>query len=113
MGIVRMVYVEDLAEAFVTAMTSDKAKNKTYNIADEGIFSLKEIIEAIVKVMDVHAEVKQLSPDEMKERGSMVESFPLCYQRHAIVDITAARNDLGYKSTPFREALKKTIATIK
>jgi nucleoside-diphosphate-sugar epimerase len=113
MNIVRLVYAEDLAEAFVTSLTSKNAKNRTYNIADEGIFSLKEIIEAIIKVMGVQAEIKHLSPDEFKARGSMVESFPLCYPRHAIVDIAASRHDLDYRSTPFREALKKTIASIK
>jgi nucleoside-diphosphate-sugar epimerase len=105
--------VEDLAEAFVTALTCDKAKNKTYNIADEGIFSLKEIIEAIIEVMGAKAEIVHLSQEELKARGSMRESFPLYYPEHAVVDINAARNDLGYRSTPFREALKKTITSIK
>jgi len=113
MNIVRMVYVEDLAEAFVNVLTNKKAKNKVYNIADEGIFSLKEIIEILTEITGKRATIVHLSPEEIKARGSVKESFPLYSSRHAIVDISAARNDLGYRSTPFREALRKTVASIK
>jgi nucleoside-diphosphate-sugar epimerase len=45
--------------------------------------------------------------------GSLKEPFPLYSSRHAIVDISGARTDLGYRSTPFREALRKTVSSIK
>lgn len=84
------VYVDDVVEANVLALTADLPKKyNIYNIGSGTAHTFNEVIETI--------------NDQMRSRGLMAMApvytpcpFPESYQNHTECDITKAKRELGY-----------------
>jgi len=48
---IQMVHVDDLAEGIIKAMESDKSRGKTYFIAEDRAYSIREMLNIIAEVM--------------------------------------------------------------
>ncbi|MBI4446292.1 MAG: NAD-dependent epimerase/dehydratase family protein [Acidobacteria bacterium] len=104
--LIRHVYVGDLARAYVGVLSNPNCRNQVYNVADEQIFSLSSFVSLIGKALQ--REVKwQRVPAELLQREGLAEfSHPLVATGDLIPDITRAKQDFGWYSTPTADWLK-------
>lgn len=111
MNVPHLVYAEDLAKVFVTAVDSKIAANKRYNVAADRAYSLNEIVERISAAVG-GAKIEHVPLHELERLGKKPEDFPLWNSRHVIADSSLARRELGFRSTPFEEGLRQMLASL-
>jgi nucleoside-diphosphate-sugar epimerase len=99
--------VEDVAHAVVLATLSEKAAGRTYNVAEEGIFTEREWMMKVVDAAGGKADVRVLATGKMPPYLRV----PIDSRQDWIVSSRRIREELGYRETVSREeALQRTIA---
>ncbi|RAP35595.1 hypothetical protein DID80_06190 [Candidatus Marinamargulisbacteria bacterium SCGC AAA071-K20] len=125
-----MVYLDNLCQGILLALTKDKANNQTYWIADERPYSMNEIIDTIKEVLksDFQKEVSKRQIKGPSFIGVVAELMDHFLQKigvyhqkiHVLSEmnktiacsIQKAKTELNYKPTiALREGLKKCIQT--
>jgi len=101
-------YSGDLAEGFILAAGNPKAYSNAYNIAGAEIFSMEDYVRAVARVLG--REVRTASaPLSVLRKEQGLESYePTLVEMRFVMDITAARRDLGFTPTPAAEWLAET-----
>jgi nucleoside-diphosphate-sugar epimerase len=100
-------YTENLAHALLLAIDQpEAAAGKVFNVGDEEVLSVRQVIEAIADALDHPLEIISM-PAEIA-----VPARPLLAQPspgHRVLDLTRVRTELGYRDTvPARIALAAT-----
>ena len=99
-------YVEDVAAALCLALTSDAATGRTYNVAEQDIRSTADFIRDIGQAAGWHGQVVELPKGILPGPWDAYRT-----DRHAIVDSSRIRRELGYKEiVPRPEAMQRTVA---
>tara|TARA_B100000965_G_scaffold213298_1_gene178203 strand:- start:219 stop:1109 length:891 start_codon:yes stop_codon:yes gene_type:complete len=70
------VYVEELAEFIIRAINDTKTFNKQYNLCGPKIYTLKEIVELVIKHKDRNIKVIPLSKKMSKMQAFIMEFIP-------------------------------------
>lgn len=92
------VYVGDVVEANLLAMTSPLASGGVFNIASGTGISLNRMLGLIGDVFG-----RELVAEYLPERAGDI--------RHSLADVSAAADRLGFRATtPFSEGLRRTVA---
>lgn len=108
--IFRHAFVDDVAEAFVRAVTNPVAFNKVYNLAGEEILSLEDYVRAIAGALGGEAKIVLASLERIRQQPGLSEfQAPFSGERF-IMDISKAKWELGYQPTPLEGWLRPTIA---
>jgi len=90
-------YIENVVQANLLAMQSERAVGKVYNVACGGRYTLNELIWHLQGILGKQLEVQYLPP-----RAGDV--------RHSMASIEAAQHDLGYRVlVDFEEGLRRTV----
>jgi nucleoside-diphosphate-sugar epimerase len=99
-------YVENVAAAIALAATSDRAKGRTYNVAEPAHYSELEWTELIGNVAGWKGEVIALGRDQIPAHLQV----PLNTAQTWIVRTDRIRTELGYvEPVPIPEAISRTI----
>lgn len=103
----RHVYASDLARAYLLAIDNERAVNRAYNIAQEEILTLKEYVASICEVLGVGFKPVYV-PSKLAEK--CIGYRPPYFRSQVLIpDITRARTELNFQSTPFKRWLGKTV----
>ncbi len=107
------VYVKDLARAFASLLDSDISIGRAYTVAGDEIFSLNEYIERVGRLLGRNPELVHLDQEIFDAHPISTlpgkDVFPLNSRRTAVFDISKAKRDLRFVSTPFDDWMKVTI----
>ncbi|MCF7855879.1 MAG: NAD-dependent epimerase/dehydratase family protein [Candidatus Pacebacteria bacterium] len=119
------VYVENFVDAFELAESKPESKGRSYIIADEEYFPIKEIVQRIATVMGVDLKILHLPFWPMYALAACVEIIykplpwdpPLFrrrvdwFRQNRAFKIDKAKKELGYApAIDFNEGLKRTFA---
>jgi nucleoside-diphosphate-sugar epimerase len=100
-------FVENVAEAIVTAACDDRAARRIYNVAEEHNFTELEWVKQIAQTAGWNGDVVVVPKGQQPDHS--VEDFDP--QHHLSVDSSRIRMELGYREPVGLEAaLKETIA---
>ena len=100
-------YTENIAHALLLALDHpDAAAGKVFNIADEEVLSVRQVVEIIAAALDHRFEIVSMPYDlAVPARPLLAQPLPT----HRVLDLTRVRTDLGYRDvSPAREALATT-----
>lgn len=121
----QLVYVDDVIDALLR-MLRTKAKNQTYNIADNDPHTYKEVYETIARVLEIPAPAKHV-PIWLAKAGAfiyetkcrilgkkpsvtMMRASILRLTRNRLVNIEKARNEIGFSPKySVEDGMKKTL----
>ena len=70
------IYVEELSKFIISTINDTKSFNKEYNLCGPKIYTLKEILELIIKVEERNINVIPLSRKISKNAASIMEFIP-------------------------------------
>lgn len=104
----RIVYSEDLAKGYLLAMNSSRASNEEYNIVQQEIVTLKGLVEAAAKALEIEPNTIDIPHKTMKDAGY---EYPETYapMQNFVLDCSKAEEHLGYSSTEFGTWIGKTV----
>lgn len=110
LAIFRTIYVGDLARLFVAMVEADSEHASVYNVAATELFSLRELVEACASVTGTQPAIRNVPAAVLRERGVRAQfDLPLWLDdEHVIMDVSRARERLGFVSTPLVETLRAT-----
>jgi nucleoside-diphosphate-sugar epimerase len=100
-------YTENIAGALLLALEQpEAAAGKIFNIADEEVLSVRQVVEIIAAALGHRFEVVSMPYDlAVPARPLLAQPLPT----HRVLDLTRVRTDLGYHdAVPAREALART-----
>ena len=100
-------YTENIAHALLLALEQpEAAAGKIFNIADEEVLSVRQVVEIIAAALDHRFEIVSMPYDlAVPARPLLAQPLPT----HRVLDLTRVRTDLGYHDlVPAREALART-----
>jgi nucleoside-diphosphate-sugar epimerase len=100
-------YTENIAHALFLALEQpDKAAGKVFNVADEEVLTVRQVIEVVAAALDHTFEIVSMPYDlAIPARPLLGQPLPT----HRVLDLTRLRHDLGYRDlVPAREALAHT-----
>lgn len=101
----RIVYSEDLAAGYLLAIDAPGAAGRTYNLAQQEIVRLSDVLTAAAAGLDTDVELVEMSRDELRRAGVV---GPYDRMSNFIPDVTRAVTELGYRSSPFDEWVGQT-----
>jgi nucleoside-diphosphate-sugar epimerase len=109
--IIRRTYAPDLAQAFVLAVTAKNASGRAYNIAESDPLSFRDTLYWIGKHLGTHPlnhAIPVSSEVLLKEKIKQWIDFPSWLaQTNLLVDTFRSRHELGFMSTPTKDAIAK------
>jgi nucleoside-diphosphate-sugar epimerase len=100
-------YTENLAHALMLAVDApDAAAGKVFNVGDEEVLSVRQVIEIVAAALGHQFEIVSLPFDlALPARPMLAQPLPT----HRVMDLSRVRHDLGYHDkTPARTALAET-----
>jgi nucleoside-diphosphate-sugar epimerase len=100
-------YTENIAHALLLALEQpDAAAGRLFNIADEEVLSVRQVVEIIAAALDHEFEVVSMPYDlAVPARPLLAQPLPT----HRVLDVSRVRTDLGYRDlVPAREAVART-----
>ncbi len=110
--LLRIVFAEDVANAFIAALANEAAYNRVYNLGGEEIFTLYDYADMVRTAADSSSPIVACPVAEAR-RAPGLESFSPGYLGFdSIPDIAAARRDLGYRPAPVQQRIDETVAWI-
>jgi len=99
-------YVEDVAEAVVSAVLNDRAASRIYNISEPDALTEAEWVREIGRVVGWRGEVVTVPGDRLSPRLKLPRNF----EPHLVYDTTRIREELGYaERLPRSEAIRRTV----
>jgi nucleoside-diphosphate-sugar epimerase len=109
----QQVFVDDVARLFVRILEIPKSIGRAYNVAGEEIFSLREYLAALGKLMGRQPEIVSICQEEFERLPLSIpvggDVFPFNVRRTAVFSLDRAKQELGYRSTPFDVWMEQTI----
>lgn len=109
-NLVQPGYIDDIIQGFLLAIVKDNAIGECFNITGDEIISLNDYIKLIAEVMGQKVSIVNIPYDIYKELVSTKYLFPYCYKYSFIVDISKAKNELGYQpEVGIKEGIRKTL----
>ena len=100
-------YTENIAHALLLALEQpDAAAGSIFNIADEEVLSIRQVVELIATALGHTFEIVSMPYDlAVPARPLLAQPLPT----HRVLDLTRVRSELGYHDlVPAREALART-----
>jgi len=98
-------FAENVAEAVVLAVTSQRAAGRTYNVGEAATPTWAERVESLGRVIGWQGRVVPVPPEELPEDQRMAHDFA----HHLVVDSGRIRSELGYREVvAYEEGLRRT-----
>ncbi len=103
----KMAFSEDLAKSYLLAMKSKKAVGQTYNIAQQEVITLKDLLTESAKALGTLPNLVDISQKTLADSGFSYQE-PYSFLQNYIMDVTKAERDLNFTSTKFSDWISKT-----
>lgn len=100
-----ITYVEDAAHAILKAMETPESWDDAYNIASEEIFNVTTILPTLGEILGRDPSVLGIKTLPEVESLAMYPSVT-----RGPIDVTKAKDELGFQPTPLRKVLEETSA---
>jgi 2'-hydroxyisoflavone reductase len=104
----RTLYSADAAESFIRAITSDKTANQIYHIATEEVLTPQRWIDIIWKAAGHEPNITYV-PAEAIQVSIKDYAPPLCRPIPYIHDLSRAKRDFGFSTTPVEDWIQTTV----
>jgi nucleoside-diphosphate-sugar epimerase len=112
-GYVLLLYVQDLIDAIISAVSAERVAGKTYHLAQSDCPTLSEHITAIGSAAGVkEIRIKEVEMRALAAYGFRICAFPYSPASLKRINIERARQDLGFCPRPYAEALENTVKWI-
>jgi len=100
---IQFTFVNDLAESFVLAASTQNAAGRIYNIAQTEITSLRNFLDECARHLGV-------SPTYVEAPSKWIGLLggPFAHATPTLLDISRATSELGLRPTPFTDFTKLT-----
>jgi nucleoside-diphosphate-sugar epimerase len=99
-------YVENIAEAVVSAVLNDRAAGRVYNVSETHDMTEAEWVREVARVVGWRGQVIAVAGDRLPLRLRIRGNF----EQHLIYDTTRIREELGYAEGLARtEAIRRTV----
>jgi nucleoside-diphosphate-sugar epimerase len=108
--LLRVVFAEDLADAFLAAIGNVRAYNKVYNMGGEEVFTLADYVSMLKGILGVANEVVPCPMEIIRRQPELTGYNPGYLGFDSITDISAVRRDIGFRPGPVQERLADTVA---
>ncbi len=105
----RHVFSTDLARAYVAAIASPAAADRTYNVAMEEIVTLVDYVRLLAMAMDRHADIVEVPKDQLS-RDETLAGYRPPFGGRWVADISRVQRELSWTSTPVADWLRVTAA---
>lgn len=106
----RTLYSADAAEAFIRAVTSDDAVDKTYHIAMQEIMTIERWAGLIWNAAGHDSSIAFVPQEVISRHGTLREhSAPLSRPIPYIRDLSRAERDFGFTTTPVEDWVQTTV----
>lgn len=109
----QQVWVDDVARAFARVLDVPASAGRAYNVASEDVQSLTEYLRRLAALLDRPVDIVPVDQDvfdrQPVSRVPGADTFPLNTRRTAVFDLARIRAELGWRSTPFEEWMRRTV----
>ncbi|SHE40144.1 NAD-dependent epimerase/dehydratase family protein [Pedobacter caeni] len=107
------IFIGDLVTAFSLALKSGKATGNTYHLSFGDSPTMTEYLQAIAGFAGKQSvPIAALPLTDLMALGFSVYAFPYFPGAEGKLDLSNASADLGFRPTPFKEALQATFADL-
>ncbi len=111
--LMQFVYVRDLVEACLRALTEPNAAGEAFNVGDDRPLTQAEVVDALASAAGKEAEIVRVPRDRILEAGGNPTSEPFYFGEYfdlpPITEVIGkVKRMLGFKATPFEAGLKQT-----
>jgi nucleoside-diphosphate-sugar epimerase len=111
--LMQFVYVDDLVEAMLRAMTEPRAEGEAFNIGDAKPLTQVEVVERLAKAAGVEATLARVPRDVIQQAGGNAFEEPYYFGEYFDVPpitmyMGKVARILKVKGTPFETGLKET-----
>lgn len=104
-------FTENLAHAVVLTIEKYQQADKVYNVADEQVFTTRQLFELAEEIFDVEFTYHSIPFEEYTQ---VIENNPYGINSNLLLDIKKIKEDLGYKDlVNSREAMERTFHWLK
>lgn len=104
--LIRHVYCDDLAAAYVSVLDHPRCRNEVYNIASAEVVRLHAVLEAIAAALGRTLAIVRVPRRLMADRGIAEGSHPLVPTGDLIPEVGKAQEHFGWQSTPLLEWIR-------
>lgn len=104
-----MAYRRDVARGYLAAMNSEKAVNKVYNFAQDKMFRIIDFVSLAADFLEVEPNIVSIPAESLQQSG-FVYGEPWTHTGTFILDVSRAKTDLDYQSTPVEAWMASTTA---
>ncbi|MFW6387955.1 MAG: NAD-dependent epimerase/dehydratase family protein [bacterium] len=111
--LLRIVFAEDVADAFVAAVGNPTAHNRVYNLGGEEVFTLNDYADMVRTAAGSSSEMVNLPIARIREEEGLADYRPEFLGFDSIPDIAEARRDLGYRPAPVQQRIAETVEWIR
>jgi 2'-hydroxyisoflavone reductase len=110
--LMQFILATDLAQAAIQAADSPIAAGRAYNIANSEAVTQTALVESIAAAAGCEADIRYVPRERIEALGGNVFAPPLYFGQYFDLppiteNIERARQDLGFKPTPFEDGLKQ------
>jgi len=106
---VRHVYGEDVVQAILTLISTDKGKGAAYNIAQDETFSLEEFLQMLAGMAQQPLKLVSLPRETLDRAGLLPECSPFSGLWMSSLDNAHSKAELGMKYTSMAAYLEKLV----
>lgn len=111
-GRVNMLLVDDLIDALASAASAQNAAGRAYHLLQADCPTLKVYVDTLAALSQTTPRWAITPPQDLIAQGYRLTAFPYPLGGPHSLDITAARQDLGFAPTPWPEAIKAVVAAL-
>jgi len=107
---VRHVYGDDVVQAIMRLIKSDKGRGDAYNIGQDESVSLKHFMELMAGLMKVPLQLKPASRASLMQAGLLPDCSPFSSLWMSALENVRSKTELGMRYTPLDVYLEKLLA---
>ncbi len=107
--LLRIVYADDVADAFIAAIRNPAAYNRVYNLGGEEIFTLLDYADMVRSAAGGGSPIVQCPMADIRQAPGLGDYHPEYLGFDSVPDISAARRDLHYRPAPVQTRIGETV----
>ncbi len=111
--LLRIVYADDVADAFIAAIANHAAHNRVYNLGGEEVFTLLDYADMVRTAAGSDSDIVECPMADIRKAPGLSDFSPGYLGFDSIPDIGAARRDLGYRPDPVQSRVRETVEWIR
>lgn len=104
---IQHVYGEDVVQAILRLLESDKGKGEAYNIGQDESVSLDEFLQMLAGFVDAPLRILRVPRETLEQAGLLPDCSPFSGRWMSALDNARSKAELGMQYTPFAVYLEK------